>query len=430
VRAAILTVGSEITTGRIADTNAQWVSGRLLGIGITTGVMLSVDDVGEDIAAALRTALSWGELVWVTGGMGPTADDITVSTLAGALGLSMVEDPGTASRVKEWYSRRGTPPSRESLRQAQVPAGARVFANPVGSAPGLIVEAGGRTVVMLPGVPAEMKALAEGFILPALAGRGIPTETRIFKMAGVPESVVDARVRDVWKGLGPGETLALQIESGEVFLRAKVSGPDGARAAARMGELEAALRARLGPDLYATGDETLEGAVVARLKAMNSTLATAESVTGGMLASRIVAVPGASGVFVGGLVAYGEGEKTRMLGVPGELIASHGAVSPETASAMASAARKVTGADWVVATTGYAGPGGATERGATERGATERGATERGATERDPVGTVYLALEGPGVATVERRWFRGERNTVRTYAVTHALEILRRGLGS
>ena len=177
-----------------------------------------------------------------------------------------------------------------------------------------------------------------------------------------------------------------------------------------MAELEAALRERLGPDLYATGEDTLEGAVVARLKARKATLATAESVTGGMLASRIVAVPGASDVFLGALVAYGEGAKARLLGVPGDLLASRGEVSPETASAMAAAARKVTGAGWGVATTGYAGPGGGTER--------------------DPAGTVYIALEGPGVATVERRWFRGERNVVRTYAVTHALEILRRGLES
>jgi len=410
MRAVILTVGSELTTGRVADTNAQWVAARLLAGGIPTVLILSVDDVEEDIAGALRMALAGGDLVWITGGMGPTVDDITVGTVARTLGLSLVEDPGTAGRVREWYSRRGTPAPEESLRQAQVPAGARVFDNPVGSAPGLIAGLKDKTVVMLPGVPAEMKALAERFILPALAGRGTPTETRIFRMAGVPESVVDGRVRDVWQGLGPGETLALQIEGGEVFLRAKVTCPDPGRAAERMAELEAALRERLGPDLYATGEDTLEGAVVARLKARKATLATAESVTGGMLASRIVAVPGASDVFLGALVAYGEGAKARLLGVPGDLLASRGEVSPETASAMAAAARKVTGAGWGVATTGYAGPGGGTER--------------------DPAGTVYIALEGPGVATVERRWFRGERNVVRTYAVTHALEILRRGLES
>jgi nicotinamide-nucleotide amidase len=409
VKSAILTVGSEITTGRIADTNAQWVAGRLLELGIPVRLMVSVDDVEADIVEGLRVAMSWGELVWITGGMGPTEDDLTVGTVARALGLPLVEDPGTAGRVREWYSRRNTPPPEGSLRQAMVPAGARVYDNPVGSAPGLMVEAKGSVLVMLPGVPAEMKALADGFMLPTLRDRGVPTETRIFRMAGVPESVVDARVRDLWRGLKAGETMALQIENGEVFLRAAVSSPEPGQAADRMARLEGEIRERLGHDFYGVGEAGLEEAVVGRLREMKATVATAESVTGGMIASRLASVPGASGAFLGGIVAYGEGAKSRLLGVPAGVLGEKGVVSAETALAMAAAVRKSSGADWAVATTGYAGPAGGTER--------------------DPVGTVYIAVEGPGGSSVEKRWFRGARNTVRTYSATLALDMLRRALG-
>jgi len=339
--------------------------------------------------------------------MGPTADDITVGTVAAKLGKRLVEDPGTARRVRAWYLRRGAEPTPESLRQALVPEGATVHDNPVGSAPGLVMKEAGKTIVILPGVPTEMKALAEGFVLPGLAGMGGAVASRVFRMAGIPEAAADARVRDVWNRLGPGERLALQIESGEVHLRLTVSGTDQAAVERRTAELSAELSARLGGDLYAVGDAALEEVVVARMRALGLRLAVAESVTGGLLAARLVAAPGASAVLAAGWVVYRDEAKRDILGVSPELLAKEGAVSAAAAGAMASGAMVKAGVDIGLATTGYAGPDGGTAS--------------------DPVGTVYIALSSPEVKC-ERRWFRGPREAVRAYAVTAALDLVRRHL--
>ncbi len=404
--AAILTIGSELTEGRIADTNARWIADRLRSAGWRVVIKLTVDDVAAEIGDALGVAMARARLVWITGGLGPTRDDLTVSAVAAALGLAVREDPATVERIRGWYARHGRTPGPESLAMARVPAPAVALDNPVGSAPGIRLEHDGRIIVMMPGVPSEMMAIAESGVLPGLAALARVPWLRAYRIVGLHEGEVDRRVRDVWDRLEPGETLALQIDRGEVVLRARVEA--GAGTDARAARLDTAIRDRLGDAVYGLDDATLEGHLVGRLRAAGATLAIAESVTGGMVAARLTAVPGASDVLRGGLVAYSVEAKTGWLGVPGETIARHGPVSAETATAMARAARSAAGAEYAVATTGWAGPGGGTDA--------------------DPVGTVYAAAVSAAGDLAERRWIRGGRAQVREIAVTFALDLLRRRL--
>jgi nicotinamide-nucleotide amidase len=406
ITVAILTIGSELTEGRITDTNARWIAGRLMDIGWRTVLKLTVDDDPAAIGDALGIALARARVVWITGGLGPTRDDLSVSAVADALGLGLREDPGTVERIRGWYARHGRVPGPMSLAMARVPAPAEALDNPVGSAPGIWLEAKGSIIVMMAGVPSEMMAIAEASVLPRLAILTVAPVARVYRILGMPEGEVDRRIRDVWEGLGTGEAFALQIHQGEVLLRARVVGGPGAME--RLAMLDAAIRERLGDAVYALDDDSLEAHLVAKLRAVGATIAFAESVTGGLVAARMTGVAGASDVVRGGMVTYREESKIGWLGIPAVLLAAHGPVSAEVTVAMAHAARRAAEATWAVATTGWAGPGGGTPA--------------------DPVGTVYVAVASAGGETVERRWIRGGRAQVREIAVTFALDLLRRRL--
>ncbi len=409
MKAAILTIGSELTTGQIADTNAQWIAAELTRRGIEVVWIVSVDDDPGAIRSAFAAARALAPLVWVTGGLGPTADDLTVEAVAGALGRELVEDPDAVERMRAAYAKRGATLTPYARRMALVPAGAEALPNPVGAAPGIWLEEGGTTVVVLPGVPGEMKAIAASSILPRVGARGRPQAGQVYRVTGMTEGAVDERVRDVWRGLVPGERFALQLAAGEVLLRVIVPGADRAAAERRLGELDGAIRQRLGAAVWATGEERLEERVIARLRESGGTLAVAESVTGGLVAERLTGVPGASAVVAGGWVAYQETAKTGWLGLEPARLAADGAVSAATAVAMAAAARARAGTRYGLSTTGWAGPDGGTEA--------------------DPVGTVYLGTAGPDGATADRRWFRGGRETVRSLAASAALDMIRRMIG-
>lgn len=394
----VLTVGAELTAGRIADTNAQWICRELDRIGVPVRLLLTVDDRAEAIRDALLIARERGGLILITGGLGPTDDDLTVSAVAGALGLGLVEDARTAERIRERYARWGREPSAGAMRQARVPAGARVLANPVGTAPGLWIPSGDGDVVLLPGVPVEMKAIARESVLPVL---GPPaTATRIYRVAGLPEAAVGEKVADLWRGLRAGEKFALQLAAGEVLLCVTVPAAEAERA----DELERWIGERLRGNLYAAGETSLEEHVVRSLAGRGETLAVAESLTGGLLAARLTRVPGASAVVAGGWVAYSDAAKARWLGV--ESVERAGAVSAEVAREMASGARRRAGADVAVSTTGWAGP--------------------EGGTAADPVGTVFVGLADASGAAAARFAFGGGRESIREHAVVAALDLLRR----
>jgi nicotinamide-nucleotide amidase len=291
VDAVILSIGSEVVTGQVADTNAQWAAQELLRAGIEVTRFAAVDDLPGPIAEAVNTAAAPDRVVWMTGGLGPTRDDISVDSVARALDLPVIEDPQVRERIRAWYASRNRPLTEGGIRQARVPRGAETFPNPVGSAPGIMLERSGCIFVMLPGVPAEMKALALEHILPRLASRGRPTASRIYRMAGVPEGGVDERLRGLWESLSDGTRFALQIGQGEVILRVRVTGGTGEECRTRLDVLDLSIRRILGDDLYGTDSDTLEGEVIRLLGDRGLDLATAESVTGGIIG----ALPGGVG---------------------------------------------------------------------------------------------------------------------------------------
>jgi nicotinamide-nucleotide amidase len=266
-------------------------------------------------------------------------------------------------------------------------------------------------MLLTPGVPAEMKAIAEGSALARFAALGRPTAARTLRIAGLHEGGVDEAVRDLWEGLLPGERFALQIARGEVHFRILVTGTEMKHCDARMRELADAARARLGPAVYGIDDESLEGVVIAALARHHASLACAESVTGGLLLGRLTAVPGSSAVVRGGFVVYQEAMKREWLGLGDDILAGPGAVSAAAAERLASEARTRARAEWGLATTGWAGPGG-----------------PQGDGGGDGPGTVYVGLAGPAGTSATRFAWRGGRETIRDYTVTAALDLLRRAL--
>jgi nicotinamide-nucleotide amidase len=407
MRVAIVTIGSELLDGRVADTNAQWIGGELHRRGIEAVMAVTVDDAAGSIADALDIARERAEVVWVTGGMGATRDDLTTEVVARFLGRELVEDAGAADRIRKICLRRGIEATGAQLRQARIPRGARPLENPEGMAAGFMEDTGETLWIVLPGVPAEMKAMASASVLPDLSRRsGVFSASVDLNLAGIPESVADGKIRDLWDGLGEGEVFALQAGSGEVRLRITVRGAAAAEAQKRLAHLEGQVRERVGAFVCGTGDEGLAQSIIAIMRGEGATLATVESLTGGMVSSRLASVAGASEVLRGGWVAYTGEFKEKMVGVARATLDKFGAVSRETALELARGAREKSGADYAVSTTGWAGPGGGTDA--------------------DPVGTVYVGVASESGASVERFYFRGGRETVRAFAAAAALVMLRR----
>ena len=349
MNAEVVSVGSEILAGQIADTNARFISEALASVGLPVTLHTAVgDDVGQ-IERALSAALARAGVVVVCGGLGPTHDDLTREGVAAATGRPLERDAGLLAALERRFARMGRTMSPSNRQQADVPAGAVSIENPAGTAPGIFLDADGSLVYVLPGVPAEMEAMIRGFVLPDLAVRtgGSPIVMRTLRTAGIPESDLADRLAGVI-----GANVGVYASEGEV--RVCLTAP--ASEAGGLPALEREVRTRLGPLVYGDGDTTLERVVSDLLRQRGLRLAVAESLTGGMLASRIVGVPGASGILLAGYVAYSVEAKIRDLGVPVGVIDRHGLVSTETATAMALGARARAEADVALSTTGEAGP--------------------------------------------------------------------------
>jgi nicotinamide-nucleotide amidase len=416
-RAAILAVGSELLGTDRLDTNSLRLTAALERHGFE---LVAKEVAGDDrgrIARALARLAAECELVLVTGGLGPTADDLTREGAADAFGLELALDAGVAAEIEARFRSFGRAMPAVNRRQALVPAGAEVLANPRGTAPGLRLAAGRATLFFFPGVPHELERMIAADLEPWLAerGGGGGLETGVLKVACLPESEVEERISPAYGEFGR-EAISVLARPGEIELRFRAAGTAAERRA-RLDAIAARLAALVGRAVFAAEPEaTLESVAGELLAAGGRTLATAESCTGGLVAERITRVPGSSGWFVGGVVAYSNELKRRLLGVPAELLAAHGAVSEPVARAMAEGARARLGADFGLAITGVAGPGG--------------GAPDK------PVGTVHLALAGPAAAgvgdaaEVEHRRVRlpGDRAMVRALAAQLALEMLRRRL--
>lgn len=411
MKAAIIAVGSEMLGSERLDTNSLRLAALLARYGVELRRKSVVGDVEADLVGEIDALLPAFDLVIVSGGLGPTADDITRPAVAAALGRGSSIDPAIVASIAERFARMGRRMPEVNRRQAEVIDGATVLANDRGSAPGLTLTEGRTTLFLFPGVPTELDAMCGRYLDPWLAERtgGAALETAVLKVSCVAESTLEEWIAPAYEELGR-EAITVLAKPGEIEVWATAAGEPAARQA-RLAAMTARLAELIGDSVYAQGAQaTLEGTVGELLRKAGATLATAESCTGGLVAERVTRVPGSSDYFVGGAVAYSDRLKTALLGVPAELIAEHGAVSEPVARAMAEGARERLGADYAIAITGVAGPGG--------------GSSDK------PVGTVEIAIAGPAQGEVEARRIRypGDRERIRWMSSQFALEMLRRKL--
>jgi nicotinamide-nucleotide amidase len=410
MRVLVINTGTEILLGDVLNTHLGFIAREILPLGLRVERQLSVPD-GPSIRDTLSENLDRAEIIFVTGGLGPTTDDITREVTAELLGLDLVPDPVLETTITERLTTRGIRLTDRILRQAMVPRGAEVLPNENGSASGLYLTADlnpanpSPHLFLLPGPPRELQPMFLQSVVPILqriVRQDGKTGYRNYRITGMGESYVEEAVGAQLLSIA-GLELGYCARMGEVDLR--VIGPNSVLEAA-----DAIVQAKLARFIFSTERENLETVIVRQLAAAQATLAVAESCTGGFLAHRLTNVPGASEVFLAGYVTYSNEAKSRTLGVSSALIAAHGAVSEEVARAMAEGARETACATFALATTGIAGPGGGTPQ--------------------KPVGTAYVALVGGGETIVRHLFFPTDRETFKQLATQMALNLLREGLTS
>lgn len=406
--AAVLSVGDELTLGQGLDTNSQWLSRRLVEAGILPVEHATVPDDLNAIAGAMRRLAGAADVLVCTGGLGPTADDLTRRALAAVLGEDLVEDAGAMQSLERWFKGQGRAMPPANRVQALRPPSAAMLRNDHGTAPGLAatVMVGGRPVEVfcLPGPPREMRPMFEGAVLPRLhPARQVLT--RAVLAFGIGESEVAERLGDLMARTHM-PVVGTTVHGGVVAVRIRHEGVRGdASGAEAVAAMVREVRTRLGAYIFGEGDDTLAGVVVRMLTERGETLATVESCTGGLLGGMVTEVAGSSRAYAGGWVTYSNEMKVREVGVPEAVLSAHGAVSRETAEAMARGGREQSGADWCLSITGIAGP--------------------EGGTAEKPVGTVWIGLAGPEGVGAKRFRFTGERANIRDWSARSALAMLR-----
>jgi nicotinamide-nucleotide amidase len=409
VRAEIVAVGTELLLGQIANTNARWMSEELAAIGVDVLHHQVVGDNLPRIVDALRLASSRADAVLVTGGLGPTQDDLTRDAVAAAMGVPLIRRPELETWLRERFAGFSSSPMPGSnLRQADVPEGAEPIDNPLGSAPGLIASLGEAGVYAVPGVPGEMRDMMERVVLPRLreaAGRGV-ISSRVLRLTGIGESAVAELLDDLFTG-STNPTVAYLASMGEVKVRLTAKAPTHEGAGRLLAPVADEVAARLGDAVFTTEDETLEEVVLRLLRGSDRTLACAESLTGGSVSARLAGPPGASASLRGGVVAYQEDVKADVLGVSVATLEGPGVVSAECAAEMAAGVRRLLRADVGIALTGVAGP--------------ERHGGH-------PPGTVWIALDADDVAHARGLRINGERERVVRWSQQAALDLARRYL--
>jgi len=409
LRAEILAIGSELLDPDRSDTHGPFLAEGLRSVGVEVMARSLVGDEREWLEPAFRTALARADIVIATGGLGPTEDDRTREAAAAVLGRALVRDPEASEALRARFARYGWELTPDNARQADLIAGAERLANPNGTAPGQWIEDGERLLILLPGPPGEMRPLFEAEVMPRLrqlAG-GRVVRSRVLRLAAVSESEVDRLVGPLYARVDNPRTTILSA-AGEVELRFRASGATEAEAEGRIEALVSQVRDVLGDRIASEDGSSMEEVVARLLTERGQTLALAESCTGGLLAGRLTAVPGASVFLDSTVVTYSNAAKTALIGVDADLIARHGAVSEEVAQEMARGVRARAGTDIGLGITGIAGPSGGTPE--------------------KPVGLVMIALAGSAGDRVRRSVFPGDRSKVRARAVAVALEMLRRGL--
>ena len=405
--AEIIAVGSEMLTPQRVDTNSLYLTAELNNLGVEVVYKSVIGDNRQRLADAIRRAVSRHQILILSGGLGPTEDDLTREAVADALDRKLTFRQEISDLIEQRFLAARRKMSEINKRQAFVVEGAEVLPNDRGTAPGQWVEESGAVVMMLPGPPHELKAMFERQCLPRLT-RVVPPQvirTRFLRVTGMSESDLDALIAPVYKKYeNPATTILAAHGDLQVHLRARCG--TTAEADALLAEVGAPIELLLGDRLYSRNGDPLEAVVGAMLKQAGATVAVAESATGGMLGERITSVPGSSVYFAGGFITYTNQMKTELLGVPAEILEQFGAVSAETAEAMAVAARLRTKSTYALSITGEAGP----------------------ETSSAPVGTMYVAVaDAAGVQSYHRQ-FLGDRQRIRTFVCQMAMDVLRRRL--
>ncbi|MDO5406514.1 MAG: competence/damage-inducible protein A [Eubacteriales bacterium] len=406
----LVSVGTELLLGNIVNTNTQFLAEKCALLGLSMYHQVVVGDNHDRLAEVVETALKRSDIVILTGGLGPTEDDLTKEVCAEVLGMPLVEDPHTRERIEEYFRNsiyKEIPDN--NWKQAVVPEGAIVLDNDNGTAPGLILEKDGKAAILLPGPPAELYPLFMKQVYPYLQNlQPEVIRSQMIKVCGMGESQVEDTLLDlIDKQSNP--TIATYAKTGEVHIRVTAKAADEEAARQLVKPVVKEIKSRLGDCVYSTKEnETLEMAVVRLLDKYGLTVTTAESCTGGLLSGRIVNVPGASDVFREGFITYSNKAKRKYLDVSKSTLKKYGAVSEQTAREMATGAVFATDSDTSVAVTGIAGPDGGTEE--------------------KPVGLVYIGTYMKDTVRVEQYQFKGNRAKVREQAVVKALDLLRRSI--
>jgi len=408
--ASILTIGDELLLGQKLDTNAHWLSDQLTQGGFLVVQKKNVDDTFSGITRAIATAFSVADVVVMTGGLGPTKDDVTKKAIARFFQDNLQENADVTRHLEELFQAKGREMTEGNRQQAWVPSRCQVLHNAVGTAPGMWVSHKGKVLISMPGVPYEMKQIFSEIALPRLQTLFRTAQTVMHKVqtVGMPESILAKKIEDWENQLPKNIQLAYLPHFSQVTLRLTARGT-APKALRVMLEAEAKkLDFYIEKYIYGTGDAQLEAVLGELLLEKGATVATAESCTGGQVAQKLSSIPGASRYFLGGIVAYSNDVKHKLLGVPKETLDTHGAVSEETARAMAEGTCRATGADYGIATTGVAGPGG--------------GSPEK------PVGTVWLGLATPEGTKARKLQLTQKRDLNVNISTVQALEFLRREL--
>ncbi len=414
MRIEVLCTGDELLNGTIADTNSPWFMTRLFELGELVARTTVVGDDRRELVSAFREVSARAGAVLVSGGLGPTADDLTAECAAEAAGVPLVEDARAMQALRERFARRNAVLTPNNARQARVPQGAEVVLNPVGSAPMFVLKMGQCTLFFVPGVPREYQALVEKEVLPRLAELlnrqpGRPARVvRVLRTTRIFESHLDAAVMPI-AAKHPLIRVGYRTSAPENHLKLLAEAPTREEAERALAAMEEECRAALGDYVYGADKDELAAVLGGKLRQRGHTVAVAESCTGGLLGQVISSVAGASDYFLGGAITYSEALKKAWARVSPEALERHGAVSEEVGRQMAAGIREATGATWGLSVTGYAGPSAGTPR--------------------DEIGTVYCGLAGPdGAGAVEKYLFTGDRDRIRRFAAHAAMDLLRRTL--
>ncbi|HOW10208.1 MAG TPA: competence/damage-inducible protein A [Bacteroidales bacterium] len=408
MKAEIITIGDELLIGQTVDTNSAWMGQALSSLGFDIHRKTSIHDKREDILGILSDASSRSDVILITGGLGPTSDDITKNTLCEFFNTKLVTDPRVLEMVESMTARRGFRMNENNRRQAEVPETCTVLTNAAGTAPGMWFEKNGTVFISMPGVPSEMKYIMNEHVIPAL-GKKFTSQVIIHKNImtyGTPEAKLAEILTDFETGLPECIKLAYLPSSGIIKLRLTATGNNREELLKLTGEQVSKLYDTIPQFIYGEDEETLEMAVGRHLRKKNLTLCTAESCTGGNISRKITSVPGSSDYYRGSVIAYANDIKTGILGVDHLLIERDGAVSETVAAAMAEGARKIMKTDFSVATTGIAGPSGGTQM--------------------KPVGTLWIAVAHRSGTITEKHTFTTDRITNITRFTYAALNLLRK----